>query len=660
MVRRHPLNAVLLAAAAASSVGACRDTELPPYGEAVLEIDTDVLVPALVDRLRIDIFDQEGRWMETRDVARPDPRDWPVSFGVYSRDETSPTRVLVRVRAYLEGFVRDYRGERPEPPLVGPPKVAGDLATMCRDAPVLPMNGVTTLRRGKDPVTKTPTCSAPATTGSVAARITITDEADYRVGVVAAEPQRGTLRVVPLAWSIALRRQCDDESSEIACSAPNGTLDAHLLPGDYALVTGGAARLQPADLTLRVARAEDWDKPPASTSPPPALSPIELPDAALTPRSEPEPGVAIDRLVVAELDPGVRARLHVDLHGACFGQPADLAVEGGRASPAKARTCVSRERELQPVVPEPPRRDPPSGAHATATFGATQPCEGTWPRDGRACIPGGAYVFGGSEFRAFEESSSWPPRVARMTRFLLDVEEVSVGRWRSAVARGFVSSDPVTPRANEGPLGTKVPPTEEADEARLLCTWSTSPQGREHLPVNCISWYSARAFCNFSGGDLPTEAQWEYAASAAGRPSKTAYPWGDSEIAPRCDEATWGRSNDSIVGGGACYRPEAFAPSPTASPGVVDVTPVTGVRGLAGNVNEWLLDSAEPFTSECWRATGVTDPACLVGDAPLRSIRGGSWLGIPDALRPLFRSRQDPGKTLDLTAGFRCAYPGPR
>ena len=80
--------------------------------------------------------------------------------------------------------------------------------------------------------------------------------------------------------------------------------------------------------------------------------------------------------------------------------------------------------------------------------------------------------------------------------------------------------------------------------------------GREDYPLPCASWRLARAFCQSQGGDLPTEAQWEYAASAAGRPYKTLYPWGDDD--PTCARAIVQREPPQ-----PCFECGVGATSPT-------------------------------------------------------------------------------------------------
>src|SRR5260221_7498223 len=100
------LSACIVAGLIASS---CGDRALPPSPEVVLAVDTDLPVPLAVSSLRVDFFDENGVWFDSADFARPDPADWPVSFGLWS--ERAPRRLLVRLRAYPTGQLGDYRGE---------------------------------------------------------------------------------------------------------------------------------------------------------------------------------------------------------------------------------------------------------------------------------------------------------------------------------------------------------------------------------------------------------------------------------------------------------------------------------------------------------------------------------------------------------------------
>ena len=81
--------------------------------------------------------------------------------------------------------------------------------------------------------------------------------------------------------------------------------------------------------------------------------------------------------------------------------------------------------------------------------------------------------------------------------------------------------------------------TNSASDVFAACTWSSTPVDRESYPLNCISWAAAREFCQAHDGDLPTEVQWEYAATAAGREFEATYP-GTGDV-PNCEDSVFGR-----------------------------------------------------------------------------------------------------------------------
>src|SRR5262249_30038434 len=60
----------------------------------------------------VDFFSEDGTWFDSRDIARPDPSDWPTSFSVWSADLARPKRVMLRLRVYPAGRTRGYTGER--------------------------------------------------------------------------------------------------------------------------------------------------------------------------------------------------------------------------------------------------------------------------------------------------------------------------------------------------------------------------------------------------------------------------------------------------------------------------------------------------------------------------------------------------------------------
>lgn len=100
-------------AAVVALTGCGSGHESPPaYGEVLVEVDTNLRAPQTLSRVRFDLFDAQWRWFESRDVATPDERQFPLSFSLFSDSPDRARTAFFRVRGYLEGHQRDYRGER--------------------------------------------------------------------------------------------------------------------------------------------------------------------------------------------------------------------------------------------------------------------------------------------------------------------------------------------------------------------------------------------------------------------------------------------------------------------------------------------------------------------------------------------------------------------
>ena len=366
---------------------------------------------------------------------------------------------------------------------------------------------------------------------------------------------------------------------------------------------------------------------------------LDAPRLALgvTPTTEPAPTIAVDRLVRVIVKPGVRARAEVVLAGECAGVVSDLDA---------LTTCLDGgARGAAPLVATDAANLDAVGATRSGTFGRSD--APTPVRAEQVGVEGGAFVLGGRQLSNTDLSTSslalgsTPTRLFVVSAMLVDPYEYTVARFRALLARGFVA--PSMPLENADPK-------DYSD-----CSWSALPADRESYPLTCVDVATARAVCRFDGGDLPTEAEWEYVAGAWGRGRKTRFPWGADE--PTCDGVTFGRypttsgtSNTECLQGGA----RAGARAVTDAPGDVTAN-VSGpaVFGLGGGVGEWTRDSYAPYTDACWVNAARHDPSCEKAAPAPFAVRGGGYdNGVADLL-VVFRHPLTGGMGF-RDIGFRC------
>ncbi|MFN3201257.1 MAG: formylglycine-generating enzyme family protein [Bradymonadia bacterium] len=244
-------------------------------------------------------------------------------------------------------------------------------------------------------------------------------------------------------------------------------------------------------------------------------------------------------------------------------------------------------------------------------------------------VPGGTFTMGRTDGPQLER----PAHTVTVKSFWLSKSEITVEQFMQCFTEGACSAGGLT-----------------ADPA---CNWGK--RDRLDHPINCVSWRQARAFAQWAGGRLPTEAEWAYAARGAeGRP----YPWGAEP--PTCTQAVM-HSPEGKAGCGA----EGTRPVCSIS------APGQWFCDLGGNVQEWVADAfADSYTDApndgsarlkghiYWHrvAQGKPQP---VHKASSRILRGGSWRDGPEALRATTR-RPERAKDHNPTDGFRVVLEVPR
>ena len=315
------------------------------------------------------------------------------------------------------------------------------------------------------------------------------------------------------------------------------------------------------------------------------------------------------------------------------------------------------------------------GSGAATTSGGTPPsCSGL----AATCGPSGSgdccatlLVPGGTFYRGYDgvdnKDMSYP---ATVSDFYLDKYEITVGRFRTFVNAGMgTQANPPAAGAGAHPLipgsgwdstwNTNLPADTPSLTASLTATttrcgsfgspptWTGTAGSNESKPINCIDWYAAFAFCAWDGGRLPTEAEWNYAAS--GGSEQRYYPWSsppasttiDPSYAAYCDDA------DFIAGSCAVHRVGSRSPKGDGKWGQAD---------LGGNVLEWTLDYFFGYQVPCDNCADLNN-VIILGSPRRRVIRGGSCTQVASALQSAARDVGALGGPTTTDSGARCARP---
>jgi formylglycine-generating enzyme required for sulfatase activity len=255
---------------------------------------------------------------------------------------------------------------------------------------------------------------------------------------------------------------------------------------------------------------------------------------------------------------------------------------------------------------------PPTPVPTNTPVPVPPPAAGTIrirPADGmeQAYVPAGPFTMG-SEYGFDDEK---PVHEVTLEGYWIDKYEVTNAQYRQCVEAGKCTA-----------------PTD--------CMWGAptyDDSDKSNHPVACVDWKMAKAYCEWTGGRLPTEAEWEKAARGTdGRK----YPWGND--APDCNKAQYSDCSGRAVPVGS--------KSAGASP--------YGAMDMVGNVWEWTGSEYDSYPYDA--GDGREDVSrTYVG----RAVRGGSWNDSRSwdnneaNLRVTLR-HDDPPDGRNSVLGFRC------
>lgn len=240
-------------------------------------------------------------------------------------------------------------------------------------------------------------------------------------------------------------------------------------------------------------------------------------------------------------------------------------------------------------------------------------------------VPEGEFIMGSNAEEGFAKCQEYrtdclldwytdesPSHSVYLNKFYIDKFEVTNKLYKNCVNSGACN-----------------PPEKISSETRSNYYESSN---FDNYPVTYIDWYKAKAYCEWRGARLPTEAEWEKAARGTdGR----ILPWGEGLD---CNHANYWRSNTD----GACKG---------------DTVPVGsyengkspyGVYDMLGNVWEWVSSLYLPYPYD------VNDGREDLSASGLRVAHGDSFINFDVYIRTTDRINMDPLST-DSDFGIRCA-----
>lgn len=320
-------------------------------------------------------------------------------------------------------------------------------------------------------------------------------------------------------------------------------------------------------------------------------------------------------------------------------QTSKTAVSGtgkeASATPQKTATKSKPTETPKPTSTPEPTRTPTQRWQV----GDTQ----TSLRDGMTIIyiPGGEFMMGAASGDSDAKADESPVRTVFLDPFWIDKTEVTNAMFeRFANDTGYQTDAEKTGKSLAIDARRQWVDTKGAN-------WRY-PQGQRggkfkaNHPVVQVNWSDAVAYCEWAGGSLPTEAQWEKAARGA---DGKIYPWGNqrpgNQSANFADRTVKLAYSDSSVNDGFAYTaPVGNYPQGASEYGALD---------MAGNVWEWIND----WYGENYYSQGDTNNPTGPASGEQRVLKGGAWNNKRIDLRTSNRGKYEVFLHNDYD-GFRC------
>jgi iron(II)-dependent oxidoreductase len=267
------------------------------------------------------------------------------------------------------------------------------------------------------------------------------------------------------------------------------------------------------------------------------------------------------------------------------------------------------------------------------------------PRGRRPAEPGTMVHFPGGEMsigtndRSAAYDNERPRHKIRLKPFWIDVTPVTNGEYLEFVEQGGYRD-----RRHWSDAGRAWLAESEAQAPKYWYRdtdgWATRSMDRParldpDAPVCHVCYFEADAFARFAGKRLPTEQEWEAAASwDFSTALQRTYPWGDEPPTPEHANI------DQLAFGTA--RVGSYP---------LNVSPI-GCHGMIGDVWEWT--SSDFSGHPGFESFPYAEYSEVFFGTEYKVLRGGSWATRPGAIRNTFRNWDYPIRR-QIFSGFRCA-----